>query len=203
MVRKQDKRLEAFTLLELMVVVIIVGISAAVMMPSMAAGLHERRANEAALELVRAAREARSAAHAYQRAHLLSFNGTAGGGLGRMTVYRGVSSGCNTNNWVVITAAECEDTPNCIEDMDMRKHSRSSSTVKLTSMTADPLFLCFQPNGVVMHRRGVLGDGIRFSDRNIDNGGFLFEFRRRSAGVDIGVARQVLIPLGGQARILR
>lgn len=207
MARKQGQ--EAFTLMELMVVVIIVAISAAIMMPSIAAGLQERRANEAALELVRAAREARSSAHAYQRAHLLTFSGTAGGGLGRMEVYRGVSSGCNTNTWRTVIAAGCDGNSNCIANMDMRQNTRGSSTVQMTSVGADPLHLCFQPNGVVMYKRSAIGDANRFTDRNSTvggfdaQGGFRFTFIRQASGADIGVRRTVLIPLGGQARVLR
>ena len=60
--------------------------------------------------------------------------------------------------------------------------------------------ICYEPTGRVVHRQGAV---LLFSDRNTVNGGYRFRFDRYEGGVLTGVSRRVVIPLGGDARVVR
>ncbi|HMJ53145.1 MAG TPA: prepilin-type N-terminal cleavage/methylation domain-containing protein [Polyangiaceae bacterium] len=68
-----------FTLLELMVVVILIGVLAALGVPSIAAQLRDRRTNQAAHEIALLYRQARSMAMGRGAAVLVRFDGSANG----------------------------------------------------------------------------------------------------------------------------
>lgn len=193
-----SKRTEGFTLIELMIVVVIIAVVAALALPSIATGLRDRAANQAALDLVRLARRARAEAAGYGRAHMLHFDAATDGSA---ELYRGFVGRCALNNWAAVTAGGCDDNTMCIDSLVMNRDHRSLSTINMAlSDGTNWLELCFETSGVVRHRTTPGGT---FTDANVVNGGFQFLFQRYNADGNLGVARRVLVPLGGTARILR
>jgi hypothetical protein len=60
--------------------------------------------------------------------------------------------------------------------------------------------VCFEPRGTVEHRTSGTA---RFSGINTVTGGYIFEFARFDSGAEVGVTRQVVVPLGSDARMMR
>jgi len=86
-----------FTLLELMVVVIIIGVLAALGIPSIATQLRDRRTNQAAHEVALLYRQARSLAMGRGAAVLVRFDGSANGRVEVREAMNGDS--CSAGNW--------------------------------------------------------------------------------------------------------
>ncbi len=205
--REAERREDGFTLLELMIVVIIIGLAAMLAAPTIGTAMAERRTSEATLDLVRLLRAARSSAAGYGRAHLARYAAGAAGGLGTIEMYRGINNGCNANNWAAITAGGCNGNAACRQWLNMTDYTRGTHTVVMASVGGfDDLDICFEPTGITRWRVNVAD---RFLDLNIApngtnlRGGFVFSFQRQVGGANAGVLRRVLLPLGGDARVLR
>lgn len=199
-------RQAGFTLLELMAVVTIIGVVAALAAPSLSDTRADSRTNEYANELVRGLRHARSAAAGYGRAHLVVFDPADEGAV---QVYRGVNNRCATNNWVGIIGAGCTATsPMCVDSISNDNFTFGASDYRLTMPTFQAgVQVCFEPTGVMRWRSNPVS---RFSADNVDatavsaQGAFVFNIQRHTASAgDVGVARRVLLPLGGSPRVLR
>jgi prepilin-type N-terminal cleavage/methylation domain-containing protein len=94
-----------FTLIELMVVVSIVGISLMAFIPSFSHSMADRRAATATMELVRLARRARAESIGLQRAFLVNVDyGLAPLQTARMVVLRGNSRLCDIEDWTIPNA---------------------------------------------------------------------------------------------------
>ncbi|RLB46592.1 MAG: hypothetical protein DRJ42_27305 [Deltaproteobacteria bacterium] len=208
MLRPQEKRRPAphkagFTLTEMMVVVAIISVTAGLAAPSMYGTFAENRIASAPIDLVRVVRRARSEAQAYGRAHLLRFSATA---PGVFTVYRGVSSSCSANAWAttIIPAGACGAAGSlCVDELDLSDsyYSNGSLDIRATESGARAAVdLCFEPYGRTLHRFTTAGV---FSDQNTVNGGLIFNFMRYESGSTVGVTRRVVVPLGGDARVMR
>ncbi|MFW6087603.1 MAG: pilus assembly FimT family protein [Myxococcota bacterium] len=202
-------RTAGFTLIELSIVVIIIAVIAGLAGPALMQAMAERRANQATLDVVRLVRNARSSAAAYGRAHLVRYDSS---GLGRVDVYRGQNNRCNDpmpgnpflNNWGARTATDCTNTPNCIDFVDLNEspYRTSSSQIQLTRDGGD-IQICYEPTGVMMWRTS---NGVPFSDVNDPSisGGVRFALEPQDGdGARTGVVRRVVLPLGGDARVLR
>jgi len=206
--RGNGSRRAGFTLLELMIVVAIVAVVVGLALPTMSQQLADEKTNQIALDIVASARLARSSATAYGRAHLMRWDSTGGSGLGTIEIYRGINNGCNTNNWGPITSPGCTGNANCIEAVHPTEYQTGNSTYQLTETGAINVAgdICFEPNGTVRWRPGVAGffnSGIVATGGADSNGGFVFNVQRENSGTPVGVARQVLVPLGGDARKIR
>lgn len=196
----------AFTLLELMVVVGIIALVAALAAPTIGTARADGHTNEVANDIVRLMRRARAASAGYGRAHLLIFDPTDDSGDGSFTVYRGINNRCITNNWPALTAAGCDGNEMCIDSVEADGQSLGTSRYQLTAPDfPGGLQVCFEPTGITRWRRNVAGI---FLTDNADvggslQGGFRFAVQRRNANGEQGVARRVILPLGSDARIQR
>lgn len=199
MVRRSQ---EAFTLLELMVVVTIIGVVSALALPGIGLARAEQASSEGALDLVRLLRRGRSEAAAFGRAHVMRYAAVADGGRGIVQLYRGRSNGCNANDWDEITTGGCEGNAMCIDSWrGANFEGTGRGQIRVRAPGHNPLDVCFEPNGRMRYRRG---SSPRFIDTNSLSirGGFRFQVYRHDGG-EVGVMRWVLLPLGGDPRSLR
>ena len=189
--------------MELMVVISIIAISAALAMPAIGAAIGEQRGVNAAYDLVRLGRRARAESAAYGRAYQLSFTQVTGGGVGSINLYRGTSPRCNDNNWDAIKdLGACHSNPMCVDRMDMQRFETNQQEIQMRSPGLGAwIQLCFEPNGVMSYRRASLRSFVS-RNTNLIRGGARFCFQRFQAGERVGVGRWVLFPLGGDARAL-
>ncbi len=184
-----------FTLMELMVAVAIVAITAAIALPSMGRARAEGKMNEIALDIVRVARQARAASAAYGRAHLLRFTGASNGAV---EVYRSTNNTCGTEAFwnTQIVAGGCAGNRNCIGYVEADQWTTVGTNYRIGSPSGD-FDLCFEPLGSM--RWKPAGPG-RFRTDNNMGGAFELQVSRADGA---GVTRKVVIPFGGDARILR
>lgn len=149
-----------FTLVELMVVVVIIGVLAAIAMPTIAARLRERRSAEAALRIAGIYREARMRALGRGAAVLVRFS--AGG----FTVFEAIrpplankadcagepSSSCTTTNWT----NDANRTQLSTFNPTTRKDYENVSVALGAPSGATYYDVCFTPMGRAYHRTVAL-----------------------------------------------
>src|SRR5688500_17767562 len=104
-----------YTLVELMMIVMIIGVSAVAFAPALGRQMGERRVSTAARELIRIGRRARSDTFGYLRAHLIYFAPTSG----RVMLLRAPTSSCTLTEWGPI-ADDCDKRlARCLEDFKL------------------------------------------------------------------------------------
>lgn len=206
---QRERRTDGFTLTELMVVVAIISVTAALAAPSIGAAFADRRSSEAALDLVRVTRRARTEANAYGRAYMMRITPDT---PGRISVFRGTNPRCNSIPWDLVVAAgdSCAENRYCVDEVHMGRYSsglfEGASGGVIVNVSAEGfggiVEMCFEPSGRSRWRNGTAG---RFLDTNTGGlqGGVLVNFARTRDGAPDGVTRRVVIPLGADARVLR
>ena len=199
------RRRAGFTLMEALVVVAIIGISAALAAPALSDAMANRRTSEASHALVRVGARARSEAMAYGRAHVLVFSQTSTGSPatnGSVQLWRGRSNLCNANAWPTIMAGACSTSASCLETLDMGRYNHGTNQVRMTLAGATGAWLCFQPDGEVLIASGA-GERFMPSMGGVTGDGATFTLQRLVNGADDGSTRQVVFPFGGTPRIAR
>lgn len=145
-------RLRGFTLLELMIVVVMIGILVALGIPSISAQMRDRRTNQAAHEVAMLYRQARAVAMGRGAAVLVRYDATP---RGAVTVLEGRNPG-DASNCLGVPVTSCNAT---VWDAANTTHSvggfdptliRAYDNVKLTfvnSLADTEGDLCFSPLG--------------------------------------------------------
>jgi prepilin-type N-terminal cleavage/methylation domain-containing protein len=95
---------QGFSLLELMIVLVIIGVMSALVMPGLSEYLADTRTSGAAEDLVRLCRRTRSRVQETGLAHLLDYSATGSGNLGVATVWEGMNNHCAQTPWSYVTA---------------------------------------------------------------------------------------------------
>ncbi|MCB2020349.1 MAG: prepilin-type N-terminal cleavage/methylation domain-containing protein [Burkholderiaceae bacterium] len=199
-----------FTLLELVVVVAIVGVVAGLAAPQIGDALADNKAARLQLDVVRLARQARARSAGQGRAHVLYFIPTPNNGLGQMEIWQGVSNRCNGTDWGALgvggAPGACAANAFCWDAINPLQYGSGSNTYRIGSVPAGPLQICFEPDGRTLHRGTSAqvwsATNLSPSGANIA-GAFTFNVTRLVAGSPHGVARRVLLPLGGDPRVIR
>ncbi len=200
-VRRGDSSESGFTILELMVVAAFVGVVMALALPTLAGSRAEAKSNEIALDIVRTVRHARSASAAYGRAHFIRFSDAND----RVDVFRGLNNSCR-QDWSAIVG-DCAGNQMCIDTIVATDRDNGSSEYRLQSDSGD-FCLCTTPTGVTSWANDCNNPRPTFSESNVSGGvnvqgGFLVNVQRFREGVEEGVRRRVLLPLGSDARLQR
>lgn len=205
--RTLSHRSAGFTLLEALVVVAIIGISAAIAAPALTEAMADRRAGEAMHGLVRIGARARSEAMATGRAHVLVYtdasSGTAANGM--VQLWRGRVNLCSTNNWGAIISGSCSADVDCVEALDMGTYDYGTHQVRMRLPGAGAATLCFQPDGEVLVSNVVGGTASPFGPNAPDGSpdAVRFTVDRLANGTIVGVQRVVVFPFGGTPRVAR
>jgi prepilin-type N-terminal cleavage/methylation domain-containing protein len=187
-----SRRVQGFTLIELMVVATIIGVSVVAFTPSFVNTVSDRRAAAAVAEVVRLGRQARSYTMGTSRAHLVSIRpGFGVQGAGLVQLLRGVDSHCDLQNWQTLSAT-CgplgleSDSRTCLEQVDLNNerwhhdpHAIRLRTVLAGREAAPDLraalqapegtsySICHEPNGTTHWAVGPLANPItNFSELN-------------------------------------
>jgi prepilin-type N-terminal cleavage/methylation domain-containing protein len=226
------RRTEGFSLIELMVVCAIIGISVIVFAPSFVHSMADRRAAAAVGEVVRLGRVARSDAIGTQRAHLVWIRpGFGPQNSGHVQLLRGTNAHCDLQNWLAL-AARCtgveSDDRICLEQLDLNtaRWYRAPFEVRLRTVrigreqTPD-LFsallapetssyaICYEPGGTTHWTVAPLANPITsFSELNANDmqGGavmFTIGIVDNSNNTTEGMPRVFAFPLGTTPRRMR
>lgn len=203
-VRRLRGKTGGFTLLEMLTVVAIIGISAAVAAPALMESMADRRASEASHSLVRIGARARTEALAFGRAHVLVYSDAStgpGGAFGSVTLWRGRLDRCFANDWTTIIVGACAGNTDCIDSVDFGAYAYPTHRVQLRLPGVTAGAICFQPDGDTYFANSPVG--IWGSTAPAGTEGVRFTIDRLTGGAISGVQRAVVFPFGGTARLDR
>lgn len=196
-------RQRGYTLLELMTVVILIGISMAIAIPTASTAVAETRQSEAALEVVSVFRTARSLAMRRGTPVIVSFLGTGQFWITPARRLPGVVASCTSVNW---PAERVFWNPPTELDFAAGTGPRGvgfawvAYGITATFNVALPAAVCFSPLGRVY--LSTTGDGGPYSDvQSAAPGGAVQIDVARGLGA-LGNPRRVIVPMGsGMARV--
>jgi prepilin-type N-terminal cleavage/methylation domain-containing protein len=209
------KSQSGFTLLELLIVVSVISILAALAAAGFGSSLAEGKASDLSEDLVRIGRAARARPIGTGMAHRLVYLRSPSNGLGVLRLDEGNSNVCNlVSQWIPIEAV------NAIEFTGGNRGAPPPSGEQVIDFrpaisTLQTIQLCFEPTGATLMRVTAQGedpfpdtDAARFSEGVVAGGAdvydVVFQVDRTVDGSEPqGVVRSVRFPFGGSARIQR
>jgi prepilin-type N-terminal cleavage/methylation domain-containing protein len=194
-----------FTIIEMMIAVVIIGVMAAAIAPALGEAMASRRHSAAPYRLIHAARLAQARAKDTGVAHLLRVQ-AANTELGRFEVYMGLTSSCPLTPW---TNAVGTHTPELVERMEefnpkgdgegaFGDPGRHVIFVRATDVDENPytdVWICNEPSGRTFTADNTATALVEHTTT------YEFEFRRTVDGVARGVRRRVVFPPGAAPRI--
>ena len=208
-----------FSLIELMVVIIIIGIVAALAVPTMAAGRTDRHAYDDAGAIMQFFREARTRAVARGGAILIQMTFAGATDRGTFNMFESVTvnpGGAGGANRTPVASCKLPTAWNnlgdgngsvLVESLNLNGTIEQQVDIETDFVTYDPVtgttdgvnggFICFTPLGrTYFNQTTPVFDG---SLPTVDP----LEFRvmRMSAGVPVGTIRSVVLPPNGMARV--
>ena len=176
-----------------MIVVVLVGISAAMVAPGLMRAMNISRANRCQYDVARLLRRARGEAIGTGRAYLVNITTTASDV--QLDAYIGDSSSCTRANWPGIVGVMAP-----IDQVWQSGYDATGSGVfiTITGVGAAPQQICFEPDGDRFHRFDGVGVFLRTAAIITVN---LNRHEQGVGGVD--VLRQIVIPQFSAPRVVR
>ncbi len=195
-----------------MVVLAVMGVLVSAALPSMGAGLADRRVALVARDVVSLFQRARYMSMAYGRAHRVNYRNDSGTGLSNQTyafeTLRGTNGACSLSTFenggnIELDDLDCSNNWRCVDYLYADTYDADPSDNDMIRVDGwqDTSF-CYEAGSANQVFRGAS----LFANWQVADAmaGFGFLAYREVDGDGVGVARKVLIPLGtGSPRILR
>lgn len=183
-----------FTLVELMIVVTIIGIGAAMSASGIATAFSEDRARRATRELVRLGRRARSETVRYRLAHMVWIQAAPAPGANSASILRGTGPSCTNEAWEATMVLELLNlaAPN-------GSYAQDGTPARFRMAAGNTLAICYSPTGMMWSATPAnLTAAAAALTQASGTGAFTVDIVREGSG---GVPRHVLFPQGGSARV--
>lgn len=196
-VTRRDHR-AGFSLLELMIVVVIVGIVTALALPGMAQASRERRIQQAAVTVLDIAREVRTRAMYRGRAQTLVI--AQSGAAIRLDAYEGSSPSCRLSNFG--TGALDPNLRVANLDLTEARFARDNLAASITLPPATTyLQICYTPLGATFFSTTPIVSASQAWSNDTSTLGMGGVFQLNVFQNTGGATRRILIPIGGMPRM--
>lgn len=215
------RRRQGFTIMEMMIVLVTIGIMAAMIAPALGEVVAGERAHSAAVDILRLSADMKSRTEALGVAHLMRYEKTANG-LGLFRVFMGMNRRCTQTPWNQSFAASSDGEPLPRWTLSMADYNPGVSNPRdtddgrqvitargsvLASVPAgaqaavddpDRLDICYQPNGAHYVAINAAPTGLPALVQQ--RSGIVLTVRRSVDGQQHGTNREIYFPISGPAR---